>query len=57
MSEDTTPGLFARLLLAWVAYFRPGFHPWTIDDRALIADYEAGAGTTFVSDKKVRRAA
>ena len=42
---------------AWLAYFLPGFHPWTIDDRALIADYEAGAGTTFVSDKKVRRAA
>ena len=25
MSEDTTPGLFARLLLAWVAYFRTIF--------------------------------
>jgi len=25
MSEDTTPGFFARLLLAWVAYFRTIF--------------------------------
>ena len=52
-----SPGMIRKISGAWLAYFLPGFHPWTIDDRALIANYEAGAGTTFVSDKKVRRAA
>ncbi|WP_412545971.1 metal-dependent hydrolase [Maricaulis sp. MIT060901] len=32
------PGLVRRVFLAWLAYFRPGFHPWQVDDRALIAD-------------------
>lgn len=32
------PGLIRRVFFAWLAYFRPGFHPWQIDDRALIAD-------------------
>ena len=30
---------------------------WTIDDRALIAEYEAASGAAFDSAKKVRRAA
>ncbi|MDE0947707.1 MAG: metal-dependent hydrolase, partial [Sphingobium sp.] len=21
----------------WLRYFKPGFHPWSVDDRALIA--------------------
>ncbi len=35
------PGVLRRILPAWLAYFRPGFHPWDHDDRALIATAEA----------------
>lgn len=35
------PGVLRRVLPAWLAYFQPGFHPWQIDDRHLIADTEA----------------
>lgn len=31
------PGLLRQIFPAWLAYFRPGFHPWDHDDRALIA--------------------
>ncbi len=34
------PGVVRRIFPAWLAYFRPGFHPWGHDDRALIAKYE-----------------
>jgi len=43
----TKPGLMRRVAPAYLAYFKPGFHPWQVDDRALIADVEmalAGAG-------------
>jgi predicted metal-dependent hydrolase len=36
------PGILRRALPAWLAWFRPGFHPWQIDDRAVIAGAEAG---------------
>ena len=51
------PGMMAKIFGAWAAFFMPGFHPWNEDDRALIEEYEAGAGTKFDSAKKVRRAA
>ncbi len=51
------PGMMRKILGAWLAYFLPGFHPWNTDDRALIAEYEAGAGAWSDSKKKVRRAA
>ena len=51
------PGMMRKVFAAWAAFFRPGFHPWTIDDRALITDYEAASGAGFDSAKKVRRAA
>jgi hypothetical protein len=35
------PGLLRQVLPAWLAFFRPGFHPWDQDDRALIAATEA----------------
>lgn len=43
------PGVLRRILPAYLDYFRPGFHPWSHDDRALIegadADIQAnGAG-------------
>ena len=40
------PGLLRRIFPAWLAYFRPGFHPWDHDDRALIAGAEADLAAT-----------
>jgi predicted metal-dependent hydrolase len=34
------PGILRRALPVWLAWFRPGFHPWQIDDRALITRAE-----------------
>ncbi|HUD92420.1 metal-dependent hydrolase [Sphingobium sp.] len=31
------PGVLRRVVRPWFAYFLPGFHPWKVDDRALIA--------------------
>ncbi len=31
-----TPGVLRRVLPMWLAYFRPGFHPWNHDDRHLL---------------------
>jgi predicted metal-dependent hydrolase len=36
-----TPGLLRRVAPAYFAYFKPGFHPWQVDDRALVANVEA----------------
>jgi len=33
------PGMLRRIFPAWLAYFRPGFHPWDHDDRALLASW------------------
>ena len=35
-----TPGVLRQVALPWASYFRPGFHPWDDDDRALIAAHE-----------------
>ena len=35
-----SPGVVRRIFPAWLAYFRPSFHPWDHDDRALIGKYE-----------------
>lgn len=35
------PGILRAIAPAWIAYFLPGFHPWQIDDQALIAQAEA----------------
>ena len=35
-----TPGVVRRIFPAWLAYFKPGFHPWDHDDRELIGIYE-----------------
>ena len=35
------PGIMRRAAPAYFAYFKPGFHPWRVDDRALISDVEA----------------
>jgi len=38
-----SPGVLRRVVPAWIAYFLPGFHPWNVDDRHLIAQVEAEA--------------
>ena len=38
------PGFLRRIFLPWLAYFKPGFHPWDHDDRALIAAAERALG-------------
>lgn len=35
------PGLLRRAAPGYFAYYRPGFHPWLVDDRGLIAKAEA----------------
>jgi hypothetical protein len=35
------PGMLRKILGAWASFFRPGFHPWNHDDRALIARAES----------------
>lgn len=34
------PGMLRKISGAWLAFFLPGFHPWKIDDRHLIAEAE-----------------
>jgi len=31
------PGMMRVVLVSMIGYFRPGFHPWELDDRALVA--------------------
>ncbi len=35
------PGIFARVAKSYLTYYRPGFHPWEQDDRALLAVAQA----------------
>lgn len=34
------PGIFRKMSLPYLSFYRPSFHPWLHDDRALIADVE-----------------
>ena len=34
------PGGLARMWRLWVDYFRPGFHPWQLDNRELLARWK-----------------
>ena len=36
-----SPGLLPRLALPWLAYFRPGFHPWDHDNKHLLKQLDA----------------
>lgn len=38
------PGALRRVFPQWLSWFRPSFHPWDHDDRALIARAEAEYG-------------
>ena len=35
------PGMIRRVIPAWARYFKPGFHPWDVDDRRLIDKYDS----------------
>ena len=35
-----SPGILRRVLGSYFKYYLPGFHPWHVDDRALIGRYE-----------------
>ncbi len=35
------PGLLRAVAASYLSYYRPGFHPWQEDDRALIAQMQA----------------
>ena len=51
------PGMMRKIFSAWAAFFLPGFHPWNVDDRDLIRDYDAVAPAEEAGARKVRRAA
>ena len=36
-----SPALLPRLAFPWLAYFRPGFHPWDHDNRHLLTQMDA----------------
>lgn len=36
-----TPGLFSRNAKTYFAWYRPGFHPWDEDNRAMVAEWKA----------------
>ena len=46
------PGVLRRIFPAWLSYFMPGFHPWNVEDRALItrvdAELAARAGQALI---------
>jgi hypothetical protein len=51
------PGLLRQIFPAWLSFFRPGFHPWQHDDRALAAEHEAQLGLPVLNkDAPVRLA-
>jgi predicted metal-dependent hydrolase len=41
------PGLLRRIALPYLAYYRPGFHPWEADDRALIREAEQDLAVSY----------
>lgn len=43
------PGLLRKIIGPWFAFFKPGFHPWDHDDRALIDRAQADLPTEPVA--------
>ncbi len=41
------PGLLRQIFLPYLSWFRPGFHPWDHDDRALLRQAERGLASTY----------
>ena len=50
------PGVFRKILGAWLAFFLPRFHPWNEDDRQLIRDFDLSGAYAQEPARKVRRA-
>ncbi len=40
------PGVLRRIFPVWLSFFLPGFHPWNVDDRSLIAEAEKALAET-----------
>ena len=40
------PGMLRRIQLPWLAYFRPGFHPWNHDNRGHVEQWKAAYAAT-----------
>ena len=51
------PGLLRQVFPAWLSFFRPGFHPWQHDDRALAAEHEAQLALPVLSKDALVRLA
>jgi hypothetical protein len=49
------PGLLRQILPSWLSFFRPGFHPWQHDDRALVAEHEARLGLPVLNKEALVR--
>jgi hypothetical protein len=49
------PGLLRQIFPAWLSFFRPGFHPWQHDDRALVAEHEAQLGLPVMNKDALLR--
>jgi uncharacterized protein len=49
------PGLLRQIFPAWLSFFRPGFHPWQHDDRALVAEHEAQLGLPVLNKDALLR--
>jgi len=47
------PGLLRQIFPGWLAFFRPDFHPWQRDDRALIERSEAKLGLPLSGKNRV----
>jgi predicted metal-dependent hydrolase len=37
------PGMFRKIAGAWLSFFLPRFHPWNVDDRHLLAAFDANS--------------
>lgn len=54
------PGILRRILPQWCAYFLPGFHPWKLDDSALVAAHDRewstrpGSGRAIASQDRAQ---
>jgi len=42
-------GIGRNVLRPWAAFFRPGYHPWDVDDRLLLAQGEADLASIAAS--------
>ena len=43
------PGMFRRIARNYFAYYKPGFHPWKLDDSALVAQAEENMGVAYAT--------